>query len=189
MRKVSGCLWSAVVLVGGHRLAVFRCNLFFVPFSFSCCLRALFEYILAPKVSATLVSCHRSIRRDSTVPLAESLMIQLHSWLLVLSLTQTHKKMHKHTFKQTLTNTHAGYISFVLLDNQPLGHSHIHSFIHPTVLQVPTKFNSKTDKCVACQQSTIGPFDLCRLLSPFFPSCLFLSVFLMRERQGPTLVF
>lgn len=64
MRKVSGCLWSAVVLVGGHWLAVFRCSLFFLCVFFSCCLLALFKYILAPKVSAPLVSCHRSMRRD-----------------------------------------------------------------------------------------------------------------------------
>lgn len=109
-----------------------------------------------------------------TVPFAESLMIQFHSWLLVLSFIQTNRRTNAHSNKHSQTHTLG---TFLLSSSTTLGHSLIHSFTHTKVLQVPTKFNGKTNKCVACQQSTIGPFDRWRLL----PSCLFHSVF---PREG-----
>lgn len=130
---------------------------------------ALFKYILAPKVSVPSVSCHRSVR-GLDGPFPESLVIQLHLWLLVPSLTRTNRGTNTRSDTQTLL------VHFFRLPptnrrlcSQSPDQSHIHSFIRLTVLQVATNFNSKTNKCVTCQQSIIGPFDLCRLLYPFCP--------------------
>lgn len=146
------------------------------------------KYILAPKVSVPSVSCHRSMQ-GLDGPFPESLVIQLHLWLLVPSLTRTNRGTNTRSDTRTLL------VDFFCLPptnrrlcSQSPDQSHIHSFIRLTVLQVATNFNSKTNKCVTCQQSIIGPFDLCRLLYPFVHSCVSPSCFPLVGRLSPTLV-
>lgn len=158
VKKVSSCLWSVIGLVRGDWLAVFGA--------------AWFLYILVPKASVPAVSCH-GFMQGLDGPFPESLVIQLHSWLLV----------HSHTHTHTLTHSCAHFLvlqTCIYSVSHSLDHSLIHPFVihpssHPTVSQVPTKFSSETNKCVTCQQSIIGPFDLCRSFYPFVHSAVLLS--------------
>lgn len=167
---------------GDDWLAVFfRCSLAFFSHLFA----LFFKYILAPKVSVPSVSCRRSVRGPDG-PFPESLVIQLHLWLLVPSLMRTNRGTN------TRSNTHTLLVHFFRLPptnrrlcSQSPDQSHIHSFIRLTVLQVATNFNSKTNKCVTCQQSIIGPFDLCRLLYPFCPLLCFPFLFPPRWKVKP----
>lgn len=100
---VSCCFWF-----GGDWLAVFlgAAWCFFFPFH---CSFFFLKYILAPKVSVPSVSCHRSVR-GLDGPFPESLVIQLHLWLLVPSLTRTNRGTN------TRSNTHTSwYISSIFL--------------------------------------------------------------------------
>lgn len=102
-------------------------------------------------------------------PFSESLVIQLHSWLLVHSLTQTN------------THSYVHFLVFLFLQTcvysvtHSLFHSLIHPFFHTFIQHVSRQFSSETNKCVTCQQSIFGPFDLCRSLYPFVHSAVFLS--------------
>jgi len=84
MKKVSSCLWSVVGLVCCDWRAVFGA--------------AWFLYIPVLKASVPAVSCH-GFMQGLDGPFPESLVIQLHLWLMVHSLTHTHT--HKHTHNLT----------------------------------------------------------------------------------------
>lgn len=123
MKKVSSCLWLAVGLVCCDWLAVFGA--------------AWFLYIPVPKASVPAVSCH-GFMQGLHGPFSESLVIQLHSWLLH---SHTHTQTHTHSQhtipcrRCLLTNMHLFSHSLKLSLIHPFI---IHPAIHPTVSQVPT---------------------------------------------------
>ena len=118
MKKVSSCLWSGVGLVCGDWLAVFGAAWCFV----------FFLYIRVPKASVPAVSCHGSMQ-GLNGPFPESLAIQLHSWLLMHSLTHTHTKTHQtptHPHTHTHTHTHTLTLRYISLSSSS---SYKHAFI------------------------------------------------------------
>ena len=126
-----------------------------------------FLYIRVPKASVPAVSCHGSMQ-GLNGPFPESLAIQLHSWLLMHSLTHTHTKTHQtpthpHTPTHTHTHTHSLLGTFPCLR---LRHTNMHLFSKSVTRSFHSSNNltgshqssSETNKCVTCQQSIIGPF-------------------------------
>lgn len=118
MKKVSSCLWSVVGLVCDDWLAVFGA--------------AWFLYILVSKASVPAMSCH-GFMQGLDGPFLESLVIQLHSWLLVHSFT--HTNTHTHTYVHSLIFFLQTCIYSV---NHSLRDSLIHPSIHPPASQVLT---------------------------------------------------
>ncbi len=122
MKKVSSCLWSVVGLVCCDWLAVFGA--------------AWFLYILVPKASVPAVSCH-GFMQGLDGPFPESLVIQLHSWLLVHSLTHTNTHSYIHFLVVFFLQTCIYSVSHSL-DRSLIHPFVIHPSTHPTVSQVPT---------------------------------------------------
>lgn len=135
MKSVSSCLWLVDDLVCCDWLAVFGA--------------AWFLYIPVSKASVPAVSCH-GFMQGLDDPFPDSLVIQLHSWLLVHSVTQTHTYTHKQTHSFILV-----IVFFLQTYIYSLTHYFIHPFaIHPIQssnnLTGSHQFSSETNKCVTC---------------------------------------
>lgn len=88
---------------------------------------------------------------------------------------QAHAYTHLHTFPCLLRLTNMHLFSKSSTRSFPHFSSCHPSFHSSNSLTRPHPFSSETNKCVTCQQSTIGPYDLCRSLYPFVHSAVFLS--------------